>query len=257
MAKTTDNKLDKGLQDKLISFGLTDKEALIYMVLLSRKDVGVSKLSQASGIHRQLIYNALDGLERLGLANHAIQNGRKKFNAVTPTRLVSLIDEKKLDVQAVSKELQTHFAGVYDQAFEVYQGDSAFMAHQVELIKNAPDGTVLDVISGPNELYGETFRKLGYWDEYHRIRKEKNLLLRYLGAESQREWLKGREVTETPFEYRVLPGHAIGKMSIEIRSDNITFASYGKVLLDFTLYNKEIAESYREFFNTLWQTAKR
>ena len=125
MSKNTDE-IEKRLED----LGLSEKESRVYLALLPHKDIGSSKLIRATGLHGQFVYDALEKLESRGLARHVVQNGRKKFSANTPDRLMALIEEKRLTAQSVAKELHARFAGKHEQDFEVYQGESAIVAHQ-------------------------------------------------------------------------------------------------------------------------------
>lgn len=257
MSTILDQNENKELLKGLESFGLSEKEAAVYLALLPRRDTGSSKLVLATGLHKQFVYNALARLEEMGLAKHVIQNGRKKFSANPPQRIVSLIDEKRLAAHAIAEKLQSRFAGAHEQDFEVYQGDDAFMAHQLELLKNAPDNCTLDVVGSATERYSKTFKETGLWDEYHSIQTRKNIAIRYLGTEEQKDLLRWREKNEPLFEYRVLPGLSIGTMSIEVRPGNVTFATYGDTMVDFTLSGKVVAESYKQFFETLWNLSSK
>lgn len=243
--------------NKLQSLGLSDKEASVYLALLPRQDTGTSKLIQATGLHGQFVYSALDKLESLGLAKHVIQNGRKKFSANTPTRLLSLVEEKRLTAQSVAKELQIKFAGRHEQSFEVYQGESAFMAHQLDLLKRSPHGGTIDAIATETEHYQKTFETYGMWEEYLRLQSEKKIKIRYLGSERQRERLKKREQDEPLWTYRVLPGQATGIISMDIWAESVSFITYGEPMLCFTLSSKEVADGYRQFFDSVWALAKK
>jgi len=255
MSKIIDQIENKELLKGLENFGLSEKEAAVYLALLPRHDTGSSKLVLATGLHKQFVYNALARLEELGLAKHVIQRGRKKFSANSPKRIVSIMNQKKLSAVAMMRQLEGRYSGTHEQDFEVYQGDDAFMAHQLQLLEEAPDGCTFDVIATQTERYSKTFKETGLWDEYHRIQMEKNISIHYLGAEAQRERLQWREKNEPMFEYRVLPNLAIGAMSIEVRPANVSFVTYGEQVVDFTLSGKEVAESYRQFFETLWNLA--
>src|SRR3989338_11353117 len=103
-SKIIDQTENKPLIQGLESFGLSEKEAAVYLALLPRRDVGSSKLVLATGLHKQFVYNALARLEELGLAKHVIQNGRKKFSANRPQRIVSILDEKKLAASAIAAQ---------------------------------------------------------------------------------------------------------------------------------------------------------
>lgn len=222
------------------------------MALLPYRDIGSSKLIRATGLHGQFVYNALEKLQEKGLARHVIQNGRKKFSAQSPNRLLSLIEEKKLAAQSITKELQNRFAGKHEQDFEVYQGEEAFIAHQMNLLIRQPVGAPIDVLATQTEQYMETLEKYGMSEEYEKLRIEKKIGVRYIGSETQRARLEEWEKNRGLWTHRFLPKLSTGIMSIDIWADNVTFITYGEPFLCFTLINKEAADGYRQFFDSLW-----
>jgi hypothetical protein len=255
MSINIDDSSKDGLVKKLVEFGLSDKGARVYIALLPFRDIGSSKLIRATGLHGQFVYDALEKLEELGLAKHVIQNGRKKFSANTPTRILSLIEEKKLSAQAIVRELQNRFVGEHEQDFEVFQGESAFAAHEFETLRSAPEGSAFDVIGGPNMPYMKIIGTEA--GEYERVRKEKGITVRYIGAPSQTEELAERKKITELFEYRILPGHSVGRVNTDIWHDQIHLNIFGEPILSFTLTSKTIADGYREFFETLWNLSKK
>ncbi len=249
MSKNTDK--NTGIETRLAGLGLSEKESRVYLALLPYRDIGSSKLIRATGLHGQFVYDALAKLETKGLARHVVQNGRKKFSANTPNRLLSLIEEKKLAAYALAKELQGRYAGEREQDVEVFQGDGTFVAQQFELLKRQPNDTVINVIASETERYQATLESEGAWDEYLRISREKNITTRYLGSEPQRKRLQALEKSGQ-WSFRALPGHATGLMNTDIWHDNITLNIFGNPILCITITGKEIADGYREFFETLW-----
>ena len=249
MSKSID---EKGIAGRLESFGLSDKEARVYVALLPYRDIGSSKLIRATGLHGQFVYDALKKLEGLGLARHVIQNGRKKFSAQTPARLLSILEEKKLAAQSIAKELQSRFAGKYDQNFEVYQGDEAFIAHQMDILRSVPHGTTWTAIASEADRYRDVFEAYGMAEELDALRKEKKISIRYIGVEKRREELARREKNWLDWTYKILPGLGVGIIGIEIFPEAVSFVTYGESILCFTLRSKEVADGYRDFFETLW-----
>lgn len=250
MSMNLDDAIDKDLLKKLGDLGLTDKEARVYLALLPRRNTGSSKLIRATGLHGQFVYDSLAKLEQLGLAQHIVEGGRKKFSASTPNRLLSLVEEKRFTAQSISKELQSRFAGALEQNFEVFQGDAAFVSHQYDLLDRAEPGSLVDAICGPSERFLAIFGAEA--DDYERKRIEKGIAVRYLGAEVQRNLLGVMEKWRKLWTFRLLPGHATGLVDTDIWADNITFNVFGNPVLCFTITSKEIAAGYREFFESLW-----
>jgi sugar-specific transcriptional regulator TrmB len=246
------DQIEENIVKELQRFDLTEKDARVYLALLPRRDVGSSKIILATKLHKQFVYNSLAKLETLGLAKHVIQKGRKKFSANTPKRITSILDEKRLLAQTLVRQLQEKYIGAHEQDVEIFQGDSAFISHQMDLQEKSPENSEVRVIACETERFGEIFKKEDIWDEYENRRVKKNILVRYIGAPSQREVLKKREEDEKLFTYRILPGHSIGIVDTDIWHDNVTLNIFGNPVLSISITGQEIADGYRKFFETLW-----
>ena len=248
---------EKDIVSRLLSFGLTEKEARIYLALLPYRDIGTSKLVRSTGLHGQFVYNALASLEEKGLARHVVQNGRKKFSANTPTRLVSRIEERRLSVKSLARELQTRYTGGREQDIEIYQGESAFIAHQLDLLERTPEGGTIDVIASESERYMRTFDAEGTSHVYETVRERRKIRIRYIGSESQRTRLQSMEKERPLWTYRILPGQSTGVMNTDIWTHNVTMNIFGDPILSISITGKEIADGYRAFFETLWKLSSR
>ncbi len=256
MSVIPDEISDKDLLKKLSELGLSDKEARVYLALLPRHDVGSTKIIRATGLHGQFVYDSLARLEEMGLAKHVIQNGRKKFSANTPMRIISLLEEKRLSAQSVVRQLQERYSGKYEQNFEVFQGENAFRAHQYDLLERVPQDSEALAICGPTENFLATFGD-GESDEFEKLRIKKGLRVRYIGMESMRERLTEARKWRKLWEFRILPGGtSTGLVDTDIWPDNITFNIFGNPVISFTLTSKVIADGYKEFFESLWNLSK-
>lgn len=254
MSKEIDDIKTKEILKHLEELGLSDKEARVYVALLPRQNTGTSNLIRATGLHGQFVYMALERLEELGLARHVIQNGRKKFSAGSPERILALVDEKKLAAQSVVRQLREQFAGKHEQSFEVFQGDSAFVAHEFALLEAMPDGDTICILGGGGHKYVSLMGE--EMNEYERRRVEKQVHLRYLSTDGNHNYLKIMAQTRAFFDYRVLPEPAPG-VDTDILMDKINFLLFGSPVVAFTFTNKEVADGYRRFFEVLWNLSSK
>ncbi len=257
MSKKADKHENHALLKKLEELGLNEKEARVYLALLPRRDTGTSNLIRATGLHGQFVYAALARLEDLGLAQHVIQGGRKKFSAQAPQRIIALIDEKKLAAQSIARELQNRFAGAPEQSFEVFQGEDAFVSHELEMLRRVPEGSRIDVITGLEEDY---LSAIGHeFDEYERIRLERKIEIRTVfvstGVQKQKleKMLKERKL----WSYKIFPGAGTGVVDMGIWHDSIVYNIFGTPLICFALTNKKVADGYRDFFEALWSASSK
>ena len=65
--------------EALSDFDLAPNEAHVYVELLSMGLTTAGPIIDATKLHRQLVYNALDRLDSLGLATVQRKNNRKHF----------------------------------------------------------------------------------------------------------------------------------------------------------------------------------
>jgi len=251
MSKNIDQNDERIIKD-LQRFDLSEKDAMVYLALLPRRDVGSSKLILATKLHKQFVYNSLGKLEALGLAKHVIQKGRKKFSANTPQRILSILEEKKLSAISLTKNLQERYIGAHEQDVEVFQGDAAFIAHQMDILERSPDDSKINVIGSETEKYGDTFRKEEMWEEFEKLRIKKKISIRYIGSTPQKKALEERRTNDELFTYRILPGHSTGLVNTDVWENNVTFNIFGKPIISISVSGKEIADGYREFYETLW-----
>ncbi len=254
MSENIDEVKDKDLLKQLENIGLSEKESRVYMALLPRRDVGSSKIITATGLHGQFVYDALERLEKLGLAKHVIANGRKKFSANPPLRLLSIVEEKRLAAQHIAKQLQDRYSGKHEQDFEVFQGETAFMMHQYDMLDRIALDSEVQAICGPSERF--LFTLGAEADDFERRRIEKRMSVRYIGMEPQREALTEMRKWRQLWEFRIFPGQSTGLVDTDIWPDNITFNIFGDPILSFTITNKVVAEGYKEFFESLWALSK-
>ncbi len=243
--------LDKKLFDNLEKLGLTPKECEVYLYLMAREqEVGTSKIIQSTGLHGQYIYAALDSLEKMGLVKHVIKNGRKKWSGTPPNRIESLVDEKRIIANQVKDSLELLFKKTSDQEFEVFQGEDQFVTHEFSMIQEVPENGVIDIIGGKEDKFqmilGDEKRN------YNKIGIDKKIKIRFIGTEEQRGYLESVKSGREYFDYKILPGFNTSTVSTSIHTSAILFQIYGNPLLVFKIKSKEITNSYRIFFDSLW-----
>lgn len=109
------------LIDKLEEFGLSRREAEVYIALLQKKEFTAPELTKITTITRTKIYEHLQNLVHKGLCNESNKNGQKIYKAVSPKIVLNLIirnyeldlKKKKKSSEQLGKELSSlHQIGV-------------------------------------------------------------------------------------------------------------------------------------------------
>jgi sugar-specific transcriptional regulator TrmB len=254
MTKIVDEKEKTELLRNLESFGVLGHSGEVYLALLGEKEAGITRLEQKTGLHRQLIYNALHDLEEKGLAKHTIFNGRKRFSSQPAKRLQTLVDEKqKLASDLIGKLSSLALPG-QKQEFEVFQGEAAFVAHEMQSLLEAEEGETLCVLASNWErFYAIMSHKI---EAYEKLRVARKIKLRIIGLESQKYLIQNAKKKRPLFEARVVPGLKNGLMDTSIWKRSISFNFFGEPPIIFDLKNEEIARSQQTFFDSLWEMGK-
>jgi sugar-specific transcriptional regulator TrmB len=254
MSNRIDDSEKKSLIANLELLGLTAKEAAVYLALLSMDQVGSSKIMKATNLHGQFVYAALEQLEQKNLAFHTIQNGRKKFSASSPKRILSLLQQQALVADETVKRLESFAPHNGKQRFEIYQGDIAYVEHEFERLIQTASGSTLCIIGGQDDAFAKLMSSRK--EEYERLRQKKGILIRYLGSEVQKQELADTKKRRPKFDYRIIPGFSAGMVNTDIWTDNISFNLFGDPTIVFHLKNKDVADSYRKFFDAIWTMGK-
>ena len=252
MSKITELDQRAGLIQDLQQLGIKDKEARVYIALLPHKEVGVSTLVRTTGLHQQFVYNALEILEAQGLAWHTVVRGRKKFTAGAPAKIRTMLEQKRILADSVIARLASIGTPERLQDFEVSQGEAAFINQKFNILENTPEGGYIDIIGGDAEQFYNKVMMPQQTAEFERIRLSKKIPLRFIAASAQKTFMLDAAKRLPLFDYRLMPNMEKGFVNMVMMPGVISFDTYATPLLSYSVKNEAVANSYKQFFDTLW-----
>jgi sugar-specific transcriptional regulator TrmB len=242
----------------LHNIGLTSGESKVYLALLKIGQCSVGEIIGKSGIARSKIYDILERLRVKGLVSYILEGKVKKFNAISPTRLYEFLELEKEKIADKEKELQRiipyleKISPNEDKASaEIFSGSRGIKAFfDMSLYKNKGEVLVLGY-SKEASLYFHS-----YFRDYHKKRIQRKIPGRviydydtwYLKKRGKRKYVQQRylpkDIKTPAFVYMF--GDYVG---------TVIFSNKNK--LCFLIKDKEVFESYKEYFNLLWKIAKK
>ena len=83
------------MKESLEQIGLTKNEIKVYLTLLKLGSVSVGMITEASGVHRRNVYDAIERLIKRGLVGHVLKGKIKYFEAANPNCLLNILKEEK------------------------------------------------------------------------------------------------------------------------------------------------------------------
>ncbi len=230
--------------DFLEEIGLTKSEAKVYLALIDLGPSLAGLITRKTGIHRRNVYDAIEMLIQKGLVSYIKENNKKIYSAVDPKRLLEIIKEKEAIIQSALPELESKFNFIQEKRETVFfRGKQALKSIFDDQIKEGKEVLVLGACPFAKDIIKYYFQK------YDLERKKKNIKVKALFTqETDYEMPLG--------EVRYLPMSFDSPSATNIYGDKVVIILWTEEPFAILIHQKEIADSYRRYFDLLWNIAK-
>ena len=94
------------LREKLIGLGLKEKEADVYLAVLSFKKSTVTDINKKSGITRTNVYQYLESLLRKELICKTVSGKRLYYRAENPRNIISYLNKEKVEIERKKEKIE-------------------------------------------------------------------------------------------------------------------------------------------------------
>lgn len=228
---------------------LTENQSLTYLTLFRMGETKAGAIIKKTGLHRNLVYRALDELEQKRLITHAKVRGITHYKPLAPSQLLTAVHERERVAKQVIADLSlvaTHNV----QEITVYEGVDELREHERRTYTQAKDGSTLRYLGvSPQwyELMGPTLVA-----ELAALQKKKKLILKHIVP----------SVTENDKQYKKETGSlSLFKESELITSDTsctvitdrgIAIRSYIGPYFVVEITQPQLAQNYQNYFEYLW-----
>jgi sugar-specific transcriptional regulator TrmB len=233
------------IKETLKEFGLTEKEAEVYLKLLELGFATASEIAEKTQIHRINIYDILERLQEKGLVSFALAGKRKQYEVINPKKILELEEERKQKIEKIIPELiKKRELGKLPQEAVILKDKKGIKNILEEITKSKTE--VLLFASGWG--FEENFPNYSpIWHERFKVNKTK---IRCLLSSK----FKGSEIPK-PLNYRFLPSEFVFPSTTCVYEDKVLIVMWGASPLAVLVRGKEISDSNREFFEMLWKIA--
>jgi sugar-specific transcriptional regulator TrmB len=233
----------------LQDFGLTESESKVYLTLLRVRSGLAGDITKKTGMHRRNVYDALERLVQKGLVGFIIQNKRKYFQVKEPERFLEILENKKIAFEKILPKLESRYESAETkQEVMILKGKNGLKTAFDDQIKVGKPIYVY----GASEKYNSILKYYSY--QHRRKRLEKKINVKIIFNEN----VKGTERAKMPLaEVKFLPEEFIGVTDTIIYGNKVELFIWTEDPFVIMIESKELADSYRKFFNLLWKTAKK
>jgi len=243
----------------LRDLGLSEGEVRVYLALLEIGKSTSGKIIEKSRISPSKIYDVLNRLTEKGLVSYIIEGKIKHFKVAPPNQILNFIKQKE-------EELELHR--------EEFKKILPELESKQKLIQKKFNAEIFEGIRGLITVFDMSFEEMGkgntlyafgyppyasklfdaYWKEYHR-KCDKKGVIRKVIYDYETWFLKKREIRKLSY-HRYMPKGVTTPSWILIFNDKVaTVIVTPEQKVCFLVQNKEVSNSYIQYFNLLWKNA--
>ena len=244
----------------LRKIGLTEGEVKVYLALLRLGETTVGAIGRESKVSKSKMYDILDKLIEKGFVGYIVKSGTKYFAANDPKMILEYINKKADEIEKTKQEAEKILPKLSMQRAtlgqkkiaEVYEGFHGLKAVREELILTLKKGDEFLVLGAPkiaNEKWENWFL------DFHKRRISREVKMRIIYNSNAREFGEIRKKFKLT-QVKYLPNDLVSPNWIDIFSDAILFVVLLKEPLTFVIRDKSLADSFRSYFDIMWNVSK-
>jgi len=240
----------------LKKIGLSDGEIKVYDALLEIGATSINSIHERVGIDRRNIYDILNKLIERGLISYIEENGKRIFKISNPDKILSYIEEKKLNLDEIKKEvekimpaMQGEFKSEKQELFaEIFKGAEGMKAVWDDLLN-------YDAIYWIGSGMYVPLRFPAFWDDWNKRRMKKKVGSYHLFRSDKREEVKNKKEFEKNkiSNWKFLPSEFSGAPTVTVAyGDKVAQMMLGDNISVFVIQSEELAENYKKYHKYLW-----
>lgn len=237
----------------LTKAGLTEKEAKVYITLMTLGECKAHKIIKKTSMQRSVVYPILDKLISLGLISYVIKNNVKYFQIDNPEAIKNIMEENLKEISNFINQIKKLKEGkdaTEIRIYEGYNGIKNLLDNRINKIKKG--GEVLIINS--RDVFLERNKK--YLDLFHNhmlkreVKKIKQKIIYYKEVFSLAKEKAKQKLCEEKWINLDSP------IGIVVYHNYTEFYIWPKKEIVIQIEDKELANSYRKYFQVLWKQAK-
>jgi sugar-specific transcriptional regulator TrmB len=246
------------MEQELQKLGYSLNQAKIYLALLELGQTTVGPIIKKTSLHRQVVYNTLEELEKLDLIQATTKNNRQNFVIIDPRKIIENITKKQSLAEDLLPELLAkQKKGSASQEVKIYEGVEGFQTMHYNNIKNTPENGEYLVLSAGADRWVPIMETNNFIYKYEKLRLDKNIRIRLLSYEDMRpNWDRIKNVygqgEKNKKFVRYLPKSFNNPVGIQIYTDRVALISYIDPLIIVEIKNMHFVRIFKQYFENLW-----
>jgi sugar-specific transcriptional regulator TrmB len=240
--------------NKLIQYGLSKAEALVYLDVLSHLDSSAFAIYKRIGLPKTSVYHLLESLKKRGLVESWKKNNILYFSAGSPKRLLSEVKEKEDLLNTLIPEL-IQFSNTDSQSDSVkmYEGAEGLKTVMREALEYCKKHNINSMLTAAIDSFEQTMPK--FTNKWVADRESLNIFVKMLVPKGK--IARGYE-SNALRETRFLPNNFSLPGIINIYGNRVDLFSIKNDKLNAVVIESKIyVDLLRNFFLLTWENSER
>lgn len=234
------------LEQTLKNFGLTEKQAKVYLACLELGSASVQQISRQANVPRTTCYELLEQLRGQGLVATFKKKKFQHYSAEDPQKAIALVHSKvKLLEQAFPQLRALYGAAKHRPAVRFYQGTQGMKMILEEVLAEARQ---LRSFGSADDL----FATLDFYPEFVKRRVKKKIAVQAIARESAKARERQRLGPKELREIRIIPASYEHHGLIFAWGSKVAMFSFRKDLAALIIESEELARVQTAMFDALW-----
>ncbi len=242
--------------EKLVEFGLSEKEAKVYLALMELGEASVTDIARKARVTRTNTYHLLGALSSYGLVIGEQGDSKTMFRAQKPDKLLNFVREKMHQAANNYKEaesLMPEFKSLYrdpEQKTKIRYFDG------VEGIMAIYD----DTLTAKSRIFSYSASEdkdgmlPGFFDEYYEKKAKKGIETESFVSDSGLTEEQKRLFVDHKISVKLLPERFAVSSEINIYDNKISVVSL-KEKTGFIVEGKDVADAFKKMFVLAYERA--
>ena len=233
----------------LSKLGFTNNESKVYLTLIKIGNSHAGKIAQEARLDRSSTYNALNSLIETGIVSTIYENKRTTYVPANPVKILDVIREKEELAKKVIPLLQQRYMLETEKKnVTVFQGYRGLKTVFEDILKSCKANDEYLVIGSE----GQFTESMPYYSPIFRKRKENAKIKTKILVRSGLPLKPRGNNTQT----RKLPFNTVSPATVNIYGSKVAIIMWGEKPESIVIDNKNVAESFKNYFVFMWKYAK-
>lgn len=240
------------LTNTLISIGLTEKEAQIYMSAMALGPSSVQKIALSANVKRTTAYSVLESLKVRGLIRVELKGWKTLYVAESPEKLELIIEQMRQQVKKNMPDFSAlynlHSSGAFIKYYEGLEGIKNVYESLLQDIKPHDDYLVIGDTKKWVELDPEFFMN------FIKRRAKKNINIRILSQETEIAHKHKKHEKNYNQEVKILPPEYVFSANLVIIPHKVIIHQLTLPIMAMVIENDNIVKTNKELFEVIWKS---